>query len=69
MVFIRNKKTPSIVVFSLGGETETSVTKRIPNQVSAVIVEEHQTPIIIIQRTKRWVVVNAGIYRNSQLKV
>ena len=37
LVFIRNKKTPSIVVFSRGGETETSVTNRIPNQVSAEI--------------------------------
>ena len=37
MVFIRNKKMPRTVVFRRGGETETSVTNRIPNQVSARI--------------------------------
>ena len=37
MVFIRNKKMPRTVVFRLAGETETSVTNRIPNQVSADI--------------------------------
>ena len=37
MVFIRNKKMPRTVVFRLAGETETSVTNRIPNQVSAEI--------------------------------
>ena len=37
VVFIRNKKMPRTVVFRLAGETETSVTNRIPNQVSADI--------------------------------
>ena len=37
LVFIRNKKMPRTVVFRWGGETETSVTNRIPNQVSARI--------------------------------
>ena len=37
VVFIRNKKMPRTVVFRRGGETETSVTNKIPNQVSARI--------------------------------
>ena len=40
MVFMRNKKMPSTVVFRWAGETETSVTNRMPNQVSADIIIE-----------------------------
>ena len=40
VVFIRNKKMPRTVVFRRAGETETSVTNRIPNQVSARINDE-----------------------------
>ena len=42
VVFIRNKKMPRTVVFRRSGETETSVTNKIPNQVSADIEENKQ---------------------------
>ena len=35
VLFIKKRKTPKTEVFKLSGATSTSVTNRIPNQVSA----------------------------------